>query len=235
MSEQTREIVPIAMPGTHTNFLKYFRQNQISKEKEILDLGAGHGAMTKKLHESGYQISACDLFPEHFYFDEIECAKVDITKPFPYPDERFDVVIAVEVSEHIIDHELFFSELSRILRPDGVVFISTPNILSMKSRMHFLLRGFFFSFGPLEMNNYDGLQHVASLTLDQYHYAAIKNGLKPVDYAIDRKQKSSRWILLFLYPLMWLTTKTKGLSLKHNQYDLMVGRLLFLKFQNDRS
>ncbi len=227
-------ISPIAMPGTHQSFLKYFKENNISTDKEILDLGAGHGAFTKRLYEMGYQVHACDLFPEIFQFKEIECKKVDITQPFPYDDNSFDLVIAVEVSEHILDHEMFFSEISRILKPGGALHISTPNILSMKSRWRFFLSGFYYSFRPLEMQNYNGLQHVASLTLNQYNYVAIKNGFEAAEYEIDKKQSTSRVLMILFYPFIKLYSGKIKNSHIHNDQKLLLGRLLFLKFRNKK-
>ena len=229
------DIKPIAMPGTHESFLKYFMKQSVDLNLKILDLGAGHGAFTKRLYDIGYDISACDLFPENFRFDKIECKKVDITQVFPYPDDTFDLVIAIEVSEHIIDHENFFKELSRIVKPDGQIYLSTPNILSMKSRIKFLLTGFYFSFKPLNLKNYDGLQHVASLTLDQYNYIALKNGFQEAEFDIDRKQSTSKWLLLLFYPFMYLNAKIKRKSTFHNQTKLLLGRLLFLNFKNNKT
>lgn len=230
-----KEIKPIAMPGTHESFFNYFVQQSINTNLKILDVGAGHGAFTKRLHDCDYDISACDLFPENFRFDKIKCEKVDVTQGFPYPDDTFDLIIAIEVSEHITDHEVFFSELSRILKPNGQIYLSTPNISSLKSRVRFLLRGFHYSFGPLDLKNHDGLQHVASLTLDQYNYIAVKNGFHEAEFDIDRKQSTSRWFLLLLYPLLFLIRKLSNKSTFHNQKKLLLGRLLFLNFKNNKT
>jgi 2-polyprenyl-3-methyl-5-hydroxy-6-metoxy-1,4-benzoquinol methylase len=154
------DIKPITMPGTHQRFLEFFRGKAEPTSLKVLDMGAGHGAFSQKLYEMGYDVQACDLFPELFEFDKIGCTKADITKPFPYTDNTFDLIIAIEVSEHIIDHEVFFSECSRILKPGGKLYITTPNVLSLKSRIRFLLSGFMLAFNPLELKNYDGLQHV---------------------------------------------------------------------------
>ena len=104
--------------------------------------------------------------------------------------------------EHVNDHENFFREASRILRPGGRLYISTPNILSLKSRIRFLLSGFYYSFRPLEKRNYDGLQHVASLTLDQYNYIAIRQGFHAAEVEIDKQQSTSRWLLAFFAPFL---------------------------------
>ena len=223
-------IRPIAMPGIHGRFLEFFKAQGIEPPARILDVGAGHGAFTKVLYEMGYQVEACDLFPEIFHYDQVECKKVDITQEFPYESDRFDAVIAVEVLEHILDHENFFGEVQRILKPKGAFFASTPNILSLKSRMRFLLRGFYYSFKPLELENYDGLQHVVSRTLDQFNYIAIKHGFKAAQVGIDRKQSTSQWLLILLYPFIWLNKLIKGASQIHNRIPLLTGRVLFLRF-----
>jgi SAM-dependent methyltransferase len=230
-----KEINPITMPGVHRSFMKYFKKCAFDNNLKVLDLGAGHGALTKKLYEMGYEISACDLFPEFFEFSEIKCVKVDVTREFPFPDNSFDLVIAVEVSEHILDHEMFFSELSRILKPGGRFLLSTPNILSLKSRLRFLFRGFFYSFNPLDKDNYDGLQHVASLTLDQYNFTAIKNGFKAAEYDIDKKQSTSILLLILLYPFILLNIKLRKAPAMHNEIKLLLGRLIFLNFANNKA
>ena len=228
------EIKPITMPGTHQRFLKFFKEKEEPASLKVLDMGAGHGAFSQKLYELGYQVYACDLFPELFQFDPVECTKVDITKTYPYPDNYFDLIIAIEVSEHILDHENFFGECSRVLKPDGKLYITTPNILTLKSRILFLFSGFFLAFKPLELKNYDGLQHVASLTLDQYNYVAVKNNFHTAALDIDREQSSSKWLLLLLFPWIWLYPRIKKMSTMHNQRKLLLGRLLFLTFRNNK-
>ena len=228
-------IEPITMPGVHQRFLKYFLEQAEPVGQKVLDLGAGRGAFTQKLYELGYDVHACDLFPEIFRFDKVECKKVDITDKYPYADDSFDLVIGIEISEHITDHETFFSETSRILKPDGKLYISTPNILSMKSRMRFLFRGFPYGFKPLERGNYDGLQHVASLSLDQYNYIAVKNHFRPAEYDIDRKQSTSRLLLFLLSPVFYINQVVKRVDRIHNSRKLLLGRLLFLTFRNGKT
>ncbi|MFT5724472.1 MAG: SAM-dependent methyltransferase [Bacteroidia bacterium] len=230
MSEN--KIVPISIPGIHQAFWPYFVKNTNGEKIKVLDCGAGHGAFTKKLFEAGYDVSACDLFPNIFYYDKVSCKQADVTAHLPFEDEAFNAIVAMEIMEHIQDHEVFFEESNRILEHGGSVYISTPNVLSLKSRIRFLFTGFFYSFKPLEIRNYDGLQHVASLTLDQYDYLAVKRGFKRAEYAYDKRQTTSV-ILLILYPILWLMSKIKKTGSFHNQIDLLTGRIIFMKYEKE--
>ena len=223
------EIKPMTVPGTHEKFLKFF-QKHVPPNMKVLDLGAGRGAFTKTLHEMGYEVYACDLFPEIFEFDPVECRKVDITSVFPYEDDFFDAIVAIEVSEHITDHQNFFRETNRILKSQGKLYISTPNILSVKSRIRFLKTGFYYMFIPLDMKNHDGLQHVSSLTLDQYNYIATYNNYSEAEVEVDKYQRSSVGLFILLYLVLFMFRKNNKLNRLHNHRNLLFGRLLFLTF-----
>lgn len=223
-------IQPIAIPGIHNRFFKLFENTAKSfNNPKILDAGAGHGALSKTIFEAGYNVEACDLFPEIFYFDKVPFKKADITSSLPYEDNTFDIIIAVEVMEHIHDHEQFFKECFRILKKGGILLLSTPNILSMKSRVRFLFTGFYYSFEPLNHQLNNGLQHVASLTVDQYRNIAIRTQFADMEVFIDKKQGTSK-AYLFLLPFMWLYCKMKKVDFcAHNKHNYLTGRILFLK------
>ncbi len=231
-SAPSDEIVPIAIPGIHERLYGLFDRLAKTYEKPVvLEMGAGHGAFTKKLYDQGFDIHANDLFPEYFRFDKVECKKVNITEAQPYEDNTFDIILAIEVMEHIHDHNIFFKECHRILKPGGIVIISTPNILSLKSRVRYLFTGFFYSFQPLVHEQVDGLQHISSLTIDQYKNLGFINGFKEIEVNVDRQQSSSKW-LSFLVPFMWLYCKWKKLDYKvHNQWKYITGRVLFMVYK----
>lgn len=195
---------------------------------KILEVGAGHGAFTELLYNDGFDVSACDLFPELFYLKEVECLKADVTKELPYSSDSFDVILAIEVMEHIHDHQVFFKEAARILKKNGMLLFSTPNILSLKSRIRFLYSGFFYAFKPLVHSQNDGLQHLSSLTADQYENLAVNSGFQKLEISIDKRQSTSR-LLLFMVPFLWIYCKMKKIAYKvHNQKRFLVGRILFV-------
>lgn len=230
--EQEKDILAITIPGIHEIFYDYLKP--ILKDLDnpkILEVGAGHGAFTQKLYNDGYDVKASDLFPEIFYFDKVECEKVDISKELPYQDSSFDIIIAIEVMEHIHDHEVFFRECSRILKGKGLFLFSTPNILSLKSRMRFLFTGYYYAFKPLDHSSKDGLQHIASLTVDQYDNLAEVSGLESFKLSLDKRQSTSK-ILIFLSPIIWLVSKIKSIPNNvHNSYDVLTARTLFFSYK----
>lgn len=226
------KVKPIAIPGIHDKFYKYIKPILSSYEKpKILEIGSGHGAFTERLWNDGYEVTATDLFPEIFYFDKLTCIKVDVTRELPFDDSIFDFVIAVEVMEHIHDHEIFFKECQRVLRKGGRLVFSTPNILSLKSRVRFLLSGYYYSFDSLDHDRNDGLQHVSSITIDQYENLGVRSGLKLNDITVDKKQGTSKFYII-LYPLIRLYCSVKKIKYKvHNKYLYLTGRILFMSFE----
>jgi SAM-dependent methyltransferase len=46
---------------------------------------------------------------------------------FPFPDGRFDTVVAIDVLEHLVDDQPFLHELRRVLRPGGRAIVTVPN------------------------------------------------------------------------------------------------------------
>lgn len=227
-----KKIVPIAVPGIHDKFYRYLT-NLLKgfSSPHILDMGAGHGYLVRKLYEDGYNVQAADLFPEYYYYDKVPCTQADLTKPLPFEDQSFDVLIAVEVMEHITSHASLFNEAYRILKPGGLLLFTTPNILSLKSRFRFLFTGFFYSFSPLDIKRNDGLQHLASLTIDQYRYFALREGFSTFDVSFDKKQSTSVWLAGFV-PFMWLYCRITGHAYPvHNKFTYLTGRVMFVRLK----
>jgi len=223
-----KEIQPIAIPGIHERFLPFFLKN-IGNRRKVLDAGAGHGAMSRKLHELGFQVTALDFNKELYQCKEVPFVEADLTQSLPFPDASFEIIIAVEVWEHITCQQRFLQESMRVLKPGGLLFISTPNILSLKSRFRFLFTGFFYSFKPLEINLNDGLQHISSQSYDQIVWMASLSGFQLLETETDKKQNTSRALMIFYPFILLINILRKSLS-RHNQKTLLLGRILFFRF-----
>lgn len=226
------EIKELAVPGFHSTLMPFIlRVIGETRPQRVLDFGAGQGALSKRLYDQGLDVSACDMCPEEYRLDKVRCDRADLSEPLPYGDGTFDAVVAAEVAEHIVDHDSFFRECSRVLASGGHLVITTPNILSLKSRLRFLTSGFLYSFGPLHPDGRAGMQHISSRTPDQYGFLASRHGLSLETVAIDKYQKSSA-ALLALWPALWLLSLVIGPgSRKHNSLDLLLGRKVILVFR----
>lgn len=119
--------------------LKIFETEQ---RGTVADLGCGDGDYAVALEKKGYKVTACDLDVKRFkHQDKINFKVCDVTKKFPFEDASFDYVLLAEVIEHLRNPFEVMKEISRILKVGGKIILSTPNILSMRSRTRFLTEG----------------------------------------------------------------------------------------------
>lgn len=110
-------------------FREMLTQN-VSEQSVCLDYGAGRGKVSQMNFRRQVAFVA-GIDPESSVLDNpfLDEAKVlDLrNNVIPYPDHYFDIVFANNVVEHIPDPDLVFSEIHRVLKPEGFFFFKTPN------------------------------------------------------------------------------------------------------------
>lgn len=106
--------------------------------KRILDLGCLDGAIGQLLMENGNSVSGIDAskaaIPKAIERG-IDARVGDLNKPIDFPDASFDVVVAGEIIEHVHNVDGFLDEIHRVLRPNGSLVLSTPNLASLPRRL----------------------------------------------------------------------------------------------------
>lgn len=126
----------------------------------VLNLGAGRGGISWLLHQAGYEVTSLDLHPEHFMAEGLTCGFADLNQSLPFSDGGFDVVLAVEVVEHLENPWHFMREAIRVLRGDGVLIMTTPNLDSLPSRLGYMFDGLFPYFRE---QSFVGCYHVSPI------------------------------------------------------------------------
>lgn len=116
---------------------------EASRVKRILDLSCGGGATARLFASRGFEVVATDYTPPPAMGDSIKrVGGVDLNECLPFRSRSFDGVNLTEVIEHIEHQAQLVREIGRVLKDDGVVVISTPNVLNVLSRLRFLFTGF---------------------------------------------------------------------------------------------
>ena len=146
----------------------------------VLDLGAGAGALTQRILDLGFtRMTAWDLDPSQLTGLRTEAIDaVDLNEDFgkrASDSGMFEIVLAVEIIEHLENPYHFARQLNQLLTPDGFAVITTPNIESAASRVAFLRTGCPRWFGDYF---YEDSGHISPLTFWQLSKALERAGLQ---------------------------------------------------------
>jgi len=115
--------------------------NLVDKNQKILDLGCGSGNFIKVLNRKNKSVEGVEISQELVKLGQKNGLKIkiaDLHQTFPYRNNIFDTITAGEIIEHIHDTDFFLKEIKRILKPNGFLIISTPNIATLGRRLMLL-------------------------------------------------------------------------------------------------
>ena len=100
--------------------------------KKILDVGCGEGEFLEICQKAGTECFGVDI--SNYALKKAKgkvkgkLASVNVeTEKLPYPDEYFDTITSFDLLEHLRNPGFLFRELKRVLKKDGLLFLTTPN------------------------------------------------------------------------------------------------------------
>lgn len=113
------------------NFVKsIIEKHSLIQNKKILDLGSGEGGTASVFADASfavsYDISAIRLLRQKNSFPKniLLCGNGVV---LPFKSGSFNIVIIQDVIEHITQTDTFIAEVKRVLKNDGIIYLSTPN------------------------------------------------------------------------------------------------------------
>ena len=128
---------PIRIAYIKENITKTFKINQKKKplkKLKILDIGCGGGLLSEPMCRLGAEVTAIDASQKNINVAKLHAKQNNLkinyicTSPEKMKNENyFDVILNMEIVEHVEDVDFFLKSCSRLLKKNGIMFVATLN------------------------------------------------------------------------------------------------------------
>jgi len=137
----------------------------LPKNARILDAGCGEGVLVEEYSRKGRLIEGIDINYSSKY------VRQGTVTAMPYENHSFDVVLLLDVFEHIpfADQPKALQEIGRVLKNEGSLLLSIPNLAHLTSRFRFFFRG------ELDRSDIE-INHVSERPLNENKKVLMENG-----------------------------------------------------------
>lgn len=202
-----------AIPSLHEECMAQIEALRLPRNARVLDLGAGEGAFSQRLVDAGFDVNAVELDPGRFRLD-VPVQNLNLNLDFHDKwNAKFDLVVAIEILEHLNDPRHFIGNCLQALDTNGYLVVTSPNTESWLSRIRFLRDGHFLWFDESDYHGYGHVTPIFSWQVRQIcrelgaelvSVTATKNSLlrKRLGESLVGKLKNKSFYLSALYPLM---------------------------------
>lgn len=112
---------------------RYFFAREMARGKVVLDIACGEGYGASLIAQTARSVVGMDVSSDavahasQSYRQDNLSFRVADARRIDADDDAFDMVASFETLEHFYEHEAFYAELRRVLRPGGLLLISTPD------------------------------------------------------------------------------------------------------------
>jgi 2-polyprenyl-3-methyl-5-hydroxy-6-metoxy-1,4-benzoquinol methylase len=157
-------IMEMAAYGLHPQVFELLKPF-LEPGMQILDFGCGQGAFSQRLIDAGMIVDACDIDTDQIKATVRNKMKLDLDKANITGSitTKYDMVIAMEIIEHLQNPWKYIEDCMSILKENGIIVLSTPNISNFASRLRFFMRGSLIAFEKPDLAH----GHITPLTFIQ--------------------------------------------------------------------
>lgn len=184
-------------------YLFYIKKNDI-----VLDVGCGNGSSSIECSKKCKKTIGFD-YNEHSVkiakrrvkdlgLKNVNIIKHNAEKTFPFNNDQFNKVIFLDTLEHLNKRKFVLSEIKRIMKPDGILILSIPNVDTLWKRLQM----------RVGMNPYCDPDHKIEYTTDTIKKELNINGFRIIDMRTT----------IYDTPLAGIIDLTGGISLKLYKY-----------------
>jgi len=128
---------PIRIRYIRNNIIQNFKLKDVTKplkKIDILDIGCGGGLLSEPMQRLGANVTGIDASIKNIKIAKLHAKKnnLDINYIYSSPEKlkikkKFDVILNMEIIEHVEDVQFFLKSCSKLLKKNGLMFVATIN------------------------------------------------------------------------------------------------------------
>ncbi len=129
---------PVRIKFIKEKLIYHFKLNSLNQKPleklKILDIGSGGGLLCEPLNRLGASVTGIDASDKNIEVAKLHAKEMNLNIKYIHSSpeninlkNEFDVILCMEVVEHVSDVNLFIEKCSRLVKKNGIIFISTIN------------------------------------------------------------------------------------------------------------
>ena len=156
---------PIRISYIKNNIIKSLKitdKKKPLKKVRILDIGCGGGLLSEPMSRLGAEVTGIDASKKNIEVARIHAQKNNLKIKYVWgspdnykSDTKFDVILNMEIIEHVEDVNFFLKSCSKLLKKNGIMFVATLN-KTLKSYLFAIIGAeYFLRWLPIGTHDWD--------------------------------------------------------------------------------
>jgi len=156
---------PIRISYIKNNIIKSLKitdKKKPLKKVRILDIGCGGGLLSEPMSRLGAEVTGIDASKKNIEIAKIHAQKNNLKIKYVWgspdnykTDTKFDVILNMEIIEHVEDVNFFLKSCSKLLKKNGIMFVATLN-KTLKSYLFAIIGAeYFLRWLPIGTHDWD--------------------------------------------------------------------------------